>query len=243
MLKAVLFDLDDTLFDHECCAREALAAVHESHECFRSATFADFERAHAGLLEELHVQVLAGELDLDAARVERFRRLIERTAAADCSPADAARVYRACYSRARRAISGAQPLLVALRPRVRIGIVSNNVLVEQREKMRLCGLDTLVDALVVSEEAGVSKPDPEIFRVALQRLNAAPDQSVMIGDSWTSDVAGARAAGIPAVWFNRAGRPSPDPDAGVYELRALEPIADAIELITLAHATASAHRY
>jgi putative hydrolase of the HAD superfamily len=243
MLRAVLFDLDDTLFDHERSAREALGAVHDAHGCSRSATFAEFEAAHAVLLEELHRRVLAGELDLDSARVERFRRLLDGAAASHAAPAVAARLYRECYLRARRAMAGAHTLLTSLRPRVRIGVVSNNLLAEQQEKLQQCGLADLVDALVVSEEAGVSKPDPAIFRLALRRVNAGAGEAVMVGDSWAADVEGARAAGIAAVWFNRAGRSRPEPAADVFELRALEPADRAIDVITLAHTTASAHRH
>jgi 2-haloalkanoic acid dehalogenase type II len=243
MLRAVLFDLDDTLFDHERCAREALGAVHRSYDCFSSETFGEFERMHATFLEELHQRVLAGELDLDSARNERFRRLFEHAQAIGYSAEDAARVYRERYVRARRAIDGAPALLAALSGRVRIAIVSNNLLAEQQEKMKQCGLDAFVDALVVSEEVGVMKPDPVIFRVALQRVNVEPHEAVMVGDSWAADIEGARAAGIPPVWFNRGGRPRPEPSAEVYELHALEPTSQALDVIHLAHASARAHRH
>ena len=87
--------------------------------------------------------------------------------------ATAARVSRSVpggqASRRRRARS----LLAALKPRVRIGIVSNNLLEEQQGKIRLCGFDPYVDALVVSEAVGVAKPDPAIFARALEELGCA----------------------------------------------------------------------
>jgi HAD superfamily hydrolase (TIGR01509 family) len=243
MLRAVLFDLDDTLFDHESCARGALEAVHRSHERFRSVTFQEFERLHAVLLEELHQRVISGELDLDTARIERFRRLFEAAGAGDRPAEEGARVYRECYIRTRRAIAGAAALLSTLKPRVKIGVVSNNLLAEQQEKMKQCGLDGFVDALIVSETVGVMKPDPLIFRVALEQLAVTHDETVMVGDSWAADVEGARAAGIPVVWFNRNALPSPEPAAGVPELRALEPVGAAIDAIELAHRRSRAHRH
>ena len=242
MLRAVLFDLDDTLFDHESCARDALDAVYRSHERFRSVTFPEFERLHAVLLEELHRRVMSGELDLDAARIERFRRLFEAAGAGGRSPEEGARVYRECYIRTRRAIAGAAALLSALKPQMKIGVVSNNLLAEQQEKMKQCGLDVFVDALIVSETVGVVKPDPLIFHVALEQLAVRRDETVMVGDSWASDVEGARAAGIPVVWFNRNALPSPEPAAGVPELRALEPVSAAVDAIEQAHRRSRAHR-
>src|SRR5215207_6172988 len=119
--------------------------------------------------------------------------------------------YRDAYIAARQSVAGAAELLQAVHTRAKVGIVSNNLLEEQREKLRHCGLDVYCDALVVSEEFGVSKPDPKLFEAALSRLQCAPDQAVMVGDSWTADVIGALAAGIRPVWFNRNRLPTPDP--------------------------------
>jgi HAD superfamily hydrolase (TIGR01549 family) len=243
MLRAVLFDLDDTLFDHEACAREALRTVHQAHRSFTLLAFAEFERAHREALEELHAQVVAGQLALDTARVARFRRLFEIAGAAPEDVAcQAARQYRSAYVTARRAVAGAQVLLAALRPRVRIAVISNNVLAEQQEKMRVCGLEPYVDALVVSEETGIAKPDPAIFHLALERVDCRPDEAVMIGDSWIADIAGAAAAGIPAIWFNRRRLLPPDPDASVPQLHAFEPIEDALHIIFQPHRAAGANR-
>jgi len=237
MVSAVLFDLDDTLFDHRGCARDALEAVRTSHACFREMAFAKLERAHAQLLEELHHDVMTGRVSLEAARNERFRRLF---AAAGVTAVDdlarrAAATYRARYAEARRAVAGAADVLRLVRARARIGIVSNNLLEEQREKLRVCGLDGFVDALVVSEEAGVSKPDPAIFRLVLERLGCAAREAVMVGDSWTADIAGARAAGIRAIWLNPRHEPVPAGEAGVSQLAALEPPDAVMRMIFDAH--------
>ena len=222
----MLFDLDDTLFDHEQAARVALARVHETHSVFTEWRFDAFEQAHSRVLEELHVQVLSGERTVDQAREERFRRLFAQSDA----PGDEGRVrataaaYREAYLAARQPVNGALEVLAALKPLVRIGIVSNNLLEEQEGKIRLCGFGPYVDALVVSEAVGLSKPDPAIFAHALERLACVPEDAVMIGDSWPADIEGARAAGIRPIWFNRARRQAPDTSCGVREVYTLAPI-------------------
>jgi putative hydrolase of the HAD superfamily len=233
MVRAVLFDLDDTLFDHRLCARTALTALHESYAVLRGRPFAEVERLHSSLLEELHPRVTAGELPLEDARQERFRRLFAAVGEIpdDRIVAEAAETYRGGYVKIRRPIAGAAALLAAVKQRARVGIVSNNLLDEQRGKLRQCALDEYVDVLVVSEEAGMSKPDPRIFQIALDRLECRPADVVMVGDSWSADVVGARAAGIRAIWFNPDRSPSPEPAASVEELYALEPVADALEII------------
>ena len=233
MLKAVLFDLDDTLFDHRICARTALVELHRVHPAFAAHDFDEFERLHATFLEELHPRVIAGELGIDDARRERFRRLFRATGtvADEEVVSQAAAAYRSGYMKIRRPVTGAAGLLALVRTRTRIGIVSNNLLEEQRDKLRTCGLDRYVDVLVVSEEAGISKPDPRIFEIALTRLGCSAPDAVMVGDSWAADVVGARDAGIRPVWFNPLGMPAPDPSADVPELQSLEPAEAALEVI------------
>jgi putative hydrolase of the HAD superfamily len=225
VVRAVLFDLDDTLFDHRLCARTALSELHGAHPPLQTRPFAEFERMHAVFLEELHHRVLIGELSLEVARQERFRRLFQAVgASADDEVIErAAATYRAGYQRMRQPVTGAARLLGLVRTRARVGVVSNNLLDEQRDKLRHCGLDTFVDALVVSEEAGVSKPDPAIFEIALGRLQSTPCEAVMVGDSWAADVIGALSADIRPIWFNPLGKPAPDPDANVAVLRTLDP--------------------
>ena len=237
MIKAVLFDLDDTLFDHRGCAREALTAVHGCHDRLRSMPFDALERAHARFLEELHADVMLGRMPLEKARVERFRRLLAslEVPSPEGLAARIATTYRDAYRTERRAVAGASPLLGAVKIHARIAIVSNNLLEEQQDKLRTCGLDEFVDALIVSEEAGSSKPDPAIFRLALDRLHALPGDAVMIGDSWAADVVGARAAGIRVVWFNPGRALAPAGETAAPELRALEPVDAALRMILDPH--------
>lgn len=233
MVRAVLLDLDDTVFDHRHSSRMALRAVHQHHPCFSGVSFEALERAHSQVLERFHQDVLFGRIGLDDARIERFRHLfgIAGVEADTALAGAAARLYREQYQAARRAVGGAAALLGALRKRARVGIVSNNLLGEQQEKLRHCGLAAHVDALVVSEEVGVMKPDPVIFQAALERLDAQPADAVMIGDSWAADVVGARRAGIRPIWFNPEGLARPEPAAEVAELRALEPVEVVLEIV------------
>jgi putative hydrolase of the HAD superfamily len=237
MVRAVLFDLDDTLFDHRQCARAALSELHQAHPPLHSCAFADFERMHSRFLEELHQRVLTGELELNEARRQRFRRLFEAAGVTvdEELVARAAATYRDGYQRVRQPIAGAVRLLGLVRQQALVGIVSNNLLEEQRDKLRHCGLAEHVDALIVSEEAGMSKPDPGIFSIALHRLGRRADEAVMVGDSWAADVIGALEAGIRPIWFNPLGRPAPDPAANVEQLRALEPLDAALDIILRAH--------
>ena len=232
-LLGVLFDLDDTLFDHEHATLTALAALRTEEPAFAGWSADEFAARHSVVLEAMHLEVLAGHRSIEDARAERFRRLIEAAggepAAADRATAVAWR-YRAAYEAAWQPVAGARELLAALgEAGLRVGIVTNNSTAEQEQKLQRCGLAPLVDALVTSEGVGVAKPARRIFDEALDRLRLAAAQAVMVGDAWRTDIEGAAAAGIRPVWFNRRRGSSPNPD--VAELAALEPTHHALRII------------
>lgn len=87
-------------------------------------------------------------------------------------------------------------------------IVTNGTVEQQERKLRHTGLDREVARWVISEEAALRKPDPEIFRYAASRAGQPLDGAWMIGDSAEADISGARNAGLPGVWLQR-GRPWP----------------------------------
>ncbi len=234
--RAVLLDLDDTLFDHHAAALAGIEALRRRRPAWQRLTVEALLAEHMRLLEEVHVRILAGAVSPAEARRIRMRGLFAFAADAevdvDAALEDVIQMHREAYRAARRPVPGAPALLEALRARgVPAVVVTNNLAAEQREKLRVCGLDALLDAdaLVVSEEVGVKKPDPRIFELALGRAGCGPEAAAMLGDSWPVDVAGARAAGIgTVVWLNRAGLPCPEPASmsdALREVRALEPTA------------------
>ena len=232
-LKAVLFDLDDTLFDHHHSCRTALTAVHQRHACFACVPFAEFEQLHSDLLEANHLKVLQGQFTLDDARRTRFRQMFlhYNGQSDDASVHETVRTYRRAYLDGERVVEGAVPLLERLRAaNLRIGVVTNSTLDEQTSKLRRLKLEHLIDLLVVSEAVGCAKPDPRIFTAALEQLGCQPDEAVMIGDSWANDVLGSQAAGIRAVWFNRRGTSCPD-QTMASEITAFSPLDKVWQLL------------
>jgi putative hydrolase of the HAD superfamily len=99
-------------------------------------------------------------------------------------------------------------------------VVLSNWDVSLHEALAATGLAPLVDGAVSSAEAGAAKPDPRAFAAALALAGAGPDEAVHVGDSPEFDVAGARAAGLPAVLVVRDG-PLPPAEPGVTAIRSL----------------------
>ncbi|MFZ0699446.1 MAG: HAD family hydrolase [Thermoplasmata archaeon] len=210
--KVVLFDLDDTLFDHDRSCRMGIAYLRRRDARWAARSTEELHAEYSRELGAIHPHVVAGTLSLDEARLLRFHRLA-RFCGFEIDEAEAARSseeYRWRYLQARRTVPGARAVLDRLQGQSAIGVVTNNQVAEQHAKIRAIGLEDRLDFLVISERVGVSKPDPRIFQIALARAKARPEEAVMIGDSWASDVRGALGAGIRPIWFNRFHRTAPE---------------------------------
>jgi putative hydrolase of the HAD superfamily len=111
--------------------------------------------------------------------------------------------------------------LSALKASYPIALVTNGASCLQRDKLAASGLSDSFDAVVVSGDLGVAKPDASIFTHACARLGVEPRATIMIGDSLTRDIDGALAAGLRAVWLNRSGGARPGDRHGFAEISSL----------------------
>ena len=119
---------------------------------------------------------------------------------------------------------GAESLLRCLQTRKHPMAVVTNGSESQRDKFEALEASRYFEAVFISGEVGIAKPDPRIFRLALSRLNAAPGRSVFVGDSLEHDIAGARSAGMMTVYIRKEEAEDPDDalcDLVVSDLREL----------------------
>ncbi len=103
---------------------------------------------------------------------------------------------------------------------IRLGTVSNWD-IRLGEILRTLGIFNEFDAVIVSAEHGLEKPDAALFRKAWTALGVRPDEMLHVGDSWHDDVCGASSAGMRAVWLNASGAACPAPDAPHRQIRYL----------------------
>lgn len=238
----VLFDLDETLIHDRASTAASFAAVAAAHGLDGAALQATMRAAAfplwrdgpaAAYCEAIGIswwEGLAGpfgpspvaELAALHAWIPRFRAVAWSAALAAlhtaASPVDLEAAFTA--DRLRRNVPYADAAATLERLRAaghRLGVVTNGAPDYQRLKLDGSGLRPWFDAVVVSGEVGVGKPDPRILRVALDRLGCVADQAAMVGDNPARDVAGARAAGILAVLVDR-GEPGGGADAVVRQL-------------------------
>jgi len=131
-----------------------------------------------------------------------------------------AKAYREHRHAACRPYPETVGVLESLRGRMRLVVVTNGTEEHQRAKLDASGLTGHFDAIVTSGAVGASKPDPAIFRTALDAVGCGPDDAAMVGDNPLRDIAGAQHAGLRGVWIDRNGGDARGvvPDATIREL-------------------------
>jgi HAD superfamily hydrolase (TIGR01509 family) len=221
-LTAVFLDLDDTLFDRRR-AQIQVVPVLASH--FPDALGAvPQERVLAALLESDDQTMREYEAGLPLAELSLRRFvLFAELLGLDSGLAETMhRAYAHAYPRLDVPVDGARELVRALRPRYRLGIISNGFAQVQHAKIDTLGIGPCLDCVVLSGEVGMAKPDPRVFALALDAVGASPAQALHVGDSYRSDVAGALDAGLAACWLNPEQQPVPDgAPPPTFEIRAL----------------------
>lgn len=204
-IRAVLWDIDDTIFDYSGAER-AGALRHLEAEGLLGA-FGGEERAlrtWREVMEAHYTRFLTGELTFTEHRRERVRALLGPAvgdAAADAWFA----AYYVHFEAAWAVFPDVVPALEALTPGYRHGLLSNSSTAHQERKLTRLGLRDRFECLVCSQELGHAKPAPEAFLGACQALGLPPAEVAYVGDKADTDARGADAAGLYGVWLDRTG--------------------------------------
>jgi len=236
-VRGVLFDVDDTLFAYSASDEAGLLAHLEAEGLLGRFPAPS---AAVGLWREVteaeYARFLAGELTFAEHRHARVRRFLARLghAAAPELPDREAAAWFARYEAHRKAtwsaFADAAPVLAALAPRYRLGVVSNSTLGHQRDKLGSIGLLAYFgDAVVCAHEHGAAKPAPGIFLAGCAALGLEPHEVAYVGDNHAIDAVGARDAGLRAYWLNRTGAaPGTADGAGITVLGSLDELPAAL---------------
>ena len=110
------------------------------------------------------------------------------------------------------------PCLNLFRSR-KLGIISNGQKVQQRQKLRNLSIIERFAVIIISDDIGVSKPDPKIFRYGCKTANKKPADCYYVGDNLDTDAKAASAAGLTGIWLNREQEKGND--ASLMEIRTL----------------------
>lgn len=229
-VRAVCLDLDGTLLrdDHvDGVVRAVAAEMAGRYDGIDADALADAnERVWWEYWPEVGDAWLRGDLEPDSVPTEVWRRALAEVGVTDASAApEAHALHTATETTAFRLYEESAEVLQLLRERgIPTALITNGPSGLQRGKLRATGIEAAFDVVIVSGEHGVHKPDAEIFALALAGLGTSAAETLHVGDNLIADVAGARDAGLTAVWIDRsqAGLPDGDrPDTVIAGLREL----------------------
>jgi HAD superfamily hydrolase (TIGR01509 family) len=224
-LQAILFDVDDTLFDRRGAQLMVLEILLREH----GDAFAGIDKRTIieAFLESDRVttwEYYGETYSIEGIRLRRQQVFLDLLGLGETHAQALSEVYVAWYPRCDAPVDGAKAVVETLAARFPLGVISNGLPDVQYTKLETLALRHLFKCIVLSEELGIRKPDPAIFWRAAELLNIAPGDCLYIGDSYDNDVVGARQSGMHACWFNPDGEAAPGPEKPDLEIRALEEI-------------------
>ena len=202
MIRNVLFDLDDTLFDFHKAEKIALTktlvhfGIDPTEETL--ALYSTINAAHWKRLE-------LGEISREEVKVGRYRELF-KTIGVECDPVKATAYYESMLAIGHYFMPGAPELLEELYRKYRLYIVSNGTAKVQEGRIGSSGIAKYMDGIFISQVLGANKPDKQFFDICFAEIpDFSLSETVIIGDSLSSDIKGGINAGIITVWFNPKG--------------------------------------
>jgi len=219
-LDCILFDADDTLFHFDAFAGLQRMFTHYDVQ-FSEQDYADYQAIN----KPLWVDYQNGTISAAQLQTQRFSLWGQTLSVA---PEVLNRDFLNAMAEICLPLDGASELLHKLKGRVKLAIVTNGFTALQQIRLQRTGLHEMFDALVISEQVGVPKPDAKIFAYTLAQLgNPEPQRVLMVGDTPESDILGGMNAGLKTCWIDHGTRPLPahiTPDIQVKNLRQLQAI-------------------
>lgn len=203
MIKAYLFDLDDTFYDcynlneegvEALCRYASDTLLHMDYDMVRGA----FDAARFSVKEQITDDVAARH-----NRMLYMERMLEILKIPSVSFALELYDYFWNYILSHMVLyNGVKEFLQRLREDgILIGICTDMTVHIQHRKLRALGIAEYIDYITTSEEAGREKPDPVIFELALSKMGVRPEEVVYVGDSLRKDVEGPAEVGMTPIWY------------------------------------------
>ena len=220
----LLFDADDTLFDFPKSAAMAFSVMCQANDIPETPeTFQLYDAINAILWGEFE----QGKISKDFVTHERYVRFLNQLKL-DRDPYKCNRDYLAALGEAVFPLPHAENVCQTLVDRgYNLYIVTNAVASVQKRRLEQCTFSHLFKDVFISEEAGAAKPSKAYFDYVRTRVpEITPENTMVIGDSLTTDIRGANNAGFPCCWFNPKKKTAPADLTINYEIQTLPELLD-----------------
>jgi len=229
-IKAVLFDIDDTLFDRKKAVKMVLRQmIGKLPDLFSSVPEEKVMEAFREA-DRMALKIFNKGASGEVARAQRSRRFLRTLGLPEEFSDKITIMYIGAYPALSVSVKDAKRVVEKLAKIFPLGIISNAFPDIQYHKIEGLGIRHLFQLILLSEEIGIRKPDKAIFQEAANRLGKQPDDCLFVGDSYDTDIIGAKRSGMKACWFNRDDNPVQDeeikPDFEITSLSELLNILD-----------------
>lgn len=217
--RALFLDMDGTFLDFHAAEHQAFyRAFALTGEQPTERTY----RLYSAVNDSLWKAFERGEIKKDEIRSGRYGILLEKLGIEADSDA-IEKAYETFLGEGHELIPHAKEVLEYLSERYPLYTVTNGFAAVQRNRLALAGIGQYMARYFISEEIGFQKPRKEFFDVCFAQIggNIKPEDVLLIGDSLTSDILGAKNAGIDSCWFNPDGLPNERGIVPEYEIRSL----------------------
>ncbi len=219
MIKNILFDLDDTIFDFK--KSEAVAISNTLSE-LGAVPSAFIIKRYSEINDSMWKQLEKGTLTREQILVMRFAVLFEEFGI-QANPAETRKIYEKHLSSGHFFIDGALDVIKKLYKKYNLYIVSNGTATVQKGRLESSGIEKYFKKIFISQNIGYNKPDIRFFKKVFEQIeNFRSDEIIIVGDSLTSDIQGGINAGIKTVWYCPNG--SPDTSPADFVIRNLDEI-------------------
>ena len=201
-LKAVIFDVDDTLFDRDRAQREILRAMVREHpQIFQGI---DEEVAAKAFLESDRItfEEFKTANPAEISRLKRSKTFLNMLGLSEEHSDKITDMYVNAYPLINVPVAGAVPLVTELSRKFSLAVASNGLPDVQYKKLETLGIKHFFGCIILSGELGIGKPDPRIFWEAASILGHKPKECLYVGDAYEADVIGANRARMKSCWFN-----------------------------------------
>lgn len=201
MLKSVVFDFDGTLASFTDADELCLKALYS--QCRAKCSESEFIDQAVEEIIKFHSLVSNGQIDALLMHEVRLKNLFKSFSLQWDDKY--LRFYKELLISHTKPYKGVVELLTGIKKRgIKLGLISNAYdYEEQYERIKNSYLEKFFDEIVISGEVGAAKPDPEIFKIMLEKLNLLPEESVYIGDTEKYDIKGANNAGMHSILICR----------------------------------------
>ena len=194
----IFIDFDDTVLDFKKGQHDALFAACDEYGL--KICEEDY-KVYDGINKESWKRYERGEIEKNEMLVNRYKAFLAYKKV-DGDPSALNELYAKHLAMQGCLLPGAKEGLIYLKKKYRLHLITNGNVASQRGRLKAAGLDTFFDNVFISDEIGFRKPQKEFFTYALEKSGAPKETSLVVGDSPSSDILGAKNVGLDAVLFD-----------------------------------------